>query len=81
MSERKPRTEAERSQAAYTWLSPAECGKRAGVCADTIIAAVDAGELVAMNVAKPDAKRRTLKVRPEWLNEWMQSRTLNRDAA
>lgn len=73
-------SEAQRYEAIYSpdWLTPEEAGKIAGdVSADIILAAIDAGELQAMKVSRPKAKRRRMKVRRNWLESWMESRTVN----
>jgi len=73
-------SEAERLEAIYSadWLTPKECGRIAGnVGADNIIAAIDGGELKALEVHSPDAQRRRFKVRRDWLEEWVDARTVN----
>lgn len=70
-------SEAERYEAIYSsdWLTPEEAGRVAGdISATTILAAIDGGELKAMDARSPGARRRRVKIRRDWLEEWMTSR-------
>lgn len=76
-------TEAERMEAIYStdWLTPEAAGKAAGdIGPGVIYAAIEAGELRARNLSKPEAKRKRWKIRRDWLDAWAEARTVN-DAA
>lgn len=67
---------AEHESARYTWLTPRECGERAGGVADTTVREwIGAGKLRALNVGT--RTRPEYRVREEWLAEFMQRQTLN----
>jgi hypothetical protein len=79
----RAKTEAERMEATFgaDWLTPAQCGQAAGMGASSILRDIDAGLLRARDVSRPGAKRRTLKVRREWLEAYMAAQEVGAEDA
>lgn len=80
----RAKSESERQEAIYSgdWLTPEQAGRAAGdIGADTILAAIHGGELRAMDVSRPSSKRSTFKIRRDWLEAWVEARTVNSEAA
>ena len=72
-------TEQERTFARYNWYSTATAAAMlGGVDSEQVIAWVDAGLLTAFDASKEDAKRRDLRFKPEWIEQFEATRTLNK---
>lgn len=80
MSE-KAASESERQQAKANWLSVAAVALRFGVHRSQVFAWVDGGQLRAWDAKDPDAKRRNLRFKPEWVDAFEKRRTVNANAA
>lgn len=71
-------TEREREIARYNWLTVTEAAARLGdVDNEQVFAWVDGGQLRAFEASKPGAERRDLRFKPEWLDAFEASRTIN----
>lgn len=66
------------SNGLHTWLSTRETAARlGGVSPDQVYSWVEAGELQAMDISRSGAKRKTYAFKPEWVEAFMEKRTLN----
>jgi excisionase family DNA binding protein len=59
------------------WLNVADAAEHAGVCRDTIYTAVERGELRHVRIGG----RRSIRVKPAWVDEWLERHTRLRLAA
>lgn len=75
MGSNRTLTEADRQQALYTAYSTKQAGRlMGGISATQVRGMIEAGELRALDVSKPNAKRKTYRIEPVWIDEWRRSR-------
>lgn len=74
-------SEADRHEARRQWLSTSQAGELMGnVTAEHVRSLIGAGALRALDVSKPGAKVREFRIRPEWVDEWIERNTVGAKA-
>lgn len=68
-------TEAERHEARRRWFTTTAAGDYLGVSPDHVLALIDAGDLRGMDASRSDAKRRDMRIKPEWCDEFIERRS------
>lgn len=72
---------AERDELRYTWLTPAMAAPRiGGVRAAKVVELIKAQKLRALDI-NPDGKRPEYRIRPEWVDEYLEAYTQEPHAA
>ena len=76
-----PTSESQRHEARRRWLHTDAAGVELGISDEHVRQLIAAGELRAMDVSKPGAKRKEYRLRPEWIAEFEERRTSGPTAA
>lgn len=82
VSEQKRTTEQDRTYARFNWKSTTEAAEQLGaVSTGQVIEWYDAGLLTGFDASSEGAKKRDIRFKQEWLDEFEARRTKKADAA
>lgn len=69
-------SESDRHEARRRWLTTAQAGELiGGITAEQVRALIGEGVLKALDVSRKDAKSREYRIRPEWVDAFIEGRT------
>jgi len=75
-------SEPDRHEARRKWLTTAQAGELLGnVTAEHVRTLIGAGALRALDVSRPNAKTREFRIRPEWVDAYIEEHTVGAKAS
>lgn len=58
------------------YMTPPQIARELGVNTDRVLAMIRRGEMRAIDVREPTSTRPRYRIAPEWLEAWLQARTV-----